>query len=155
MKNGKLIFAASVFAVFMTAGISFGQPTPGTSVKAVPTETQPAHLSRREILKRLQLTADQRKALRLHKAAFRKTMAEIEGKLKVKQVELENELDKPEIDQVRLDLIIQKISELYGEKLSAQVKAKIELERKILTPQQSDLLETLQGKKNSATEDNL
>jgi hypothetical protein len=79
-------------------------------------------------------------------------MVVLEGKIKVKQVELENELEKPNPDQTKLDLIIQEIGVLYGQRLSVKVKAKLELEKKILTPQQVDLLKTLEG---PATDENI
>lgn len=155
MKREKWVFVIASAILFSGAGPSQGQTASSSAVKPLPTETSSTRLTRREIIKRLDLSDVQKKSLRQHKAAYRKSMAEIQGQLKVKQVELENELDKPEPDQDRLDAIIQKIADLYGQKLGAQVKAKLELEKKILTPQQVELLKTLQGKENSAGDDNL
>jgi hypothetical protein len=118
-------------------------------------ETPFIRLSRREILRRLQLTPDQRKLLLQHRASYRKAMAELDGQLKVQQVELENELDKAEPSQDRLDEIVRTIGDLYGRRLGEKVKAKLELERVILTPQQLDLLRTLQGKESSSEDENL
>lgn len=155
MKREKWVLVIASAILFSGVGYSQGQTVSSSAVKPVPTETSSVRLTRREIIKRLDLSDVQKKSLRQHKAAYRKTMAEIQGQLKVKQVELENELDKPEPDQDRLDAIIQKIADLYGQKLGAQVKAKLELEKKILTPQQVELLKTLQGKESSAGDDNL
>jgi hypothetical protein len=133
--------------------LSYSQPAADNSPKAKPTEI--IHLTRREIIKRLQLTDDQHKLLQQHRAAYRKSIAVLDGQLKVKEVDLENELEKSDPDQDKLDLIVQNIGELKGQRLGVQVKAKLELEKKILTPQQVDLLKSLQGKDNSAADDNL
>jgi Spy/CpxP family protein refolding chaperone len=139
-------FIAFAFVVtLLSARAGFSAETAQSAVQAKPTETT-NHLSGRELLKRLQLTDDQRKQLRQNRAAYRKAMAVIDGELKINQVDMDNELEKPEPDQAKLDLIVQKIGELYGKKLSEKIKAKLEFEKKILTPQQLDLLRTLQGK---------
>ena len=124
------------------------QPSGDTS-KPKPTETPALHLTRHEIIKRLQLTDEQKQLLRKSHAAYRKAMAEMDGQLKVLQVELENEMDKPEPDQVKLDTAVQKIAELYGKRLSVKIKAEIDLEHKILNPTQSEQLKSIQGKENA------
>ena len=141
----QLSIPAFILALGLSWATAMAADTPKTGVEAKPTETA-GHLSRREIIKKLQLTADQNKRLIQQRAAFRQAMAELDGQLKVKRVELENELDKPTPDKAKLDLLSQEIGELYGKKLAEKVKAKIEFETNILTPQQVDLLKTLQGK---------
>jgi Spy/CpxP family protein refolding chaperone len=116
-------------------------------------ETRPAkskfagrtrHLGKREILKKLQLSDGQLKQLRERRAAFRKKMAEIDGQIKVQKVELESEMEKPQPDREKLDVITKKISDLKGAKLSEKVKAKVELEKEILTPEQVEKMKALQ-----------
>jgi Spy/CpxP family protein refolding chaperone len=147
MKNRKLAFSA-VFALMSSfAGVSHADNAADSS-KAKPVETPVAHLTRREIIKRLQLTDDQKQQLRHSHAAYRKAMIQLDGQLKLQEVELENELDKPDPDQVKLDAIVAKIGELYGQRLSVKIKAELELEKKILTPPQVEQLKSIQGKEN-------
>jgi hypothetical protein len=155
MKKKCVMPIMAVLFLLSIVRFSYSQPVPDNSAKAKPTEIQSTHLTRREIIKRLQLTDDQHKLLQQHRAAYRKSIAVLDGQLKVKEVDLENELEKPDPDQEKLDLIVQNIGELKGQRLGVQVKAKLELEKKILTPQQVDLLKSLQGKENSATDENL
>lgn len=143
MRNRMLMVLVSAFLIFSGFGLSAADSA--TDVKPKPTETQAAHLTWRQMMDKLQLTSEQRQAVLKNRHAYRREMAVIEGKIKVKQVELENELEKPEPDQTRLDLIVQEIGVLYGQRLSEKVKAKLELEKKILNPQQVDLLKTLEG----------
>ena len=148
--NGVLAFA--IVVAFLSARAGFSVDSAQSAVQAKPTETT-GRLSGREMLKKLQLTDEQHKQLRQNRAAYRKAMAVIDGELKINQVEMDNELEKPDPDQAKLDLIVQKIGELYGKKLSEKIKAKLEFEKKILTSLQLDLLKTLQGKEG--TEENL
>lgn len=149
---GKKIFAGLFFVFILPlAQFSFSQPSTESSAKPRPTETQTIHLTWRQMMDKLQLTSNQRQAVLKNRHAYRREMAVLDGKIKVKQVELENELEKPEPDQTKLDLTVQEIGILYGQQLAERVKAKLELEKKILTPQQVDLLKTLQGKEGSAT----
>lgn len=144
MRTSKLsVLPVLVFLVFSVFRMSWAQPA--MEAKPKPTETQAAHLTWRQMMDKLQLTSEQRQAVLKNRHAYRREMAVIEGKIKVKQVELENELEKPEPDQTKLDLIVQEIGVLYGQRLSEKVKAKLELEKKILTSQQMDLLKTLEG----------
>jgi hypothetical protein len=153
MKSKYVIPVVAAFFVLPFARLSYSQPAADNSPKAKPTEI--IHLTRREIIKRLQLTDDQHKLLQQHRAAYRKSIAVLDGQLKVKEVDLENELEKSDPDQDKLDVIVQSIGELKGQRLGVQVKAKLELEKKILTPQQVDLLKSLEGKESSTADDNL
>ncbi|HTC21987.1 MAG TPA: hypothetical protein VK859_14115 [bacterium] len=153
MKSKHVILVMAGLVVLSFARLSYSQPAVDNSPKAKPTEI--IRLTRREIIKRLQLTDDQHKLLQQHRAAYRKSIAVLDGQLKVKEVDLENELEKSDPDQDKLDLIVQNIGELKGQRLGVQVKAKLELEKKILTPQQVDLLKSLEGKESSTTDDNL
>lgn len=145
MGNDRRAVPVVFLAVLSLVSFAFAQSQPDASAKPKTTETQPSHLTWRQIMDKLQLTNEQRQAVLKNRHAYRREMAVIEGKIKVKQVELENELEKPDPDQTRLDLTVQEIGVLYGQRLSEKVKAKLELEKKILTPQQVDLLHALQG----------
>jgi len=148
MKISKLALVTA-FVFFATIlGVAKAQPSSDPS-KPKPTETPSIHLTRREIIKRLQLTDEQKQLLRKSHAAYRKAMAEMDGQLKVLQVELENEMDKPEPDQVKLDTTVQKIADLYGKRLSVKIKAELDLERKILNPTQLEQLKSIQGKESA------
>lgn len=150
MKNLKAALGMSVLFTLCGLGVCRADSAADSS-KPKPTETPVVHLSRREIIKRLQLTDDQKQKLRVSHAAYRKAMAEFEGQLKIQQVELENELDKPDPDETKLDAIVQKIGEIYGLRLGVRIKAELELEKQILTPQQVEQLKVIQGKENAAS----
>jgi Spy/CpxP family protein refolding chaperone len=143
MRNNRLVNLAA-FAIFLLVGQTLLAQTSSSAVKPKATETQTIHLTWRQIMDKLQLTSDQKQAVLKNRHSYRKDMVVLEGKIKVKQVELENELEKPERDETKLDLICQEIGVLYGQELSRKVKAKLELE-KILTPQQLDALKSLEG----------
>lgn len=153
MKSANFREVAALLLVFSFPAFLLSQPA--GEVKPKPTETQPAHLSWRQMMDKLQLTTEQRQAVMKNRHAYRREMVEVENSIKLKQVELENELEKPDSDQTKLDLVCQEIGVLYGQRLQVNVKHKLELERKILTSQQVDLLKTLQGKETSPTEGGL
>lgn len=147
MKISK-IGLSTVFVLFVMI-LSVAQAQPIDPSKPRPTETPSVHLTRREIIKRLQLTDDQKQLLRKSHAAYRKSMAEMDGQLKVLQVELENEMDKPDPDQTKLDATVQKIADLYGKRLNVKIRAELDLERNILNPNQLEQLKSIQGKENA------
>ncbi|HVZ81271.1 MAG TPA: periplasmic heavy metal sensor [bacterium] len=107
--------------------------------------TQP-RLTRKELMDKLQVTREQKALLRKNRAAYRKQIAVLEGQFKVKRVELENEIEKPEPDPDRIDQLTSEIGALLAKKYSAQIKAELEIEKNILTPQQVDQLRSLQSR---------
>ena len=146
MKNQRLFFGLVLALLFGLARMAVAIPD---SAHPAPMATPVPRLSSREILKQLQLTDDQHKQYRQYRAVHRKKLAEIEGQLRVKKVELENELEKTEPDQAKLDLLIKEIADLQGQRLSDKVKAHIEFYKRILTPQQVDKLKTLEPEESS------
>jgi Spy/CpxP family protein refolding chaperone len=153
MKKMKVVIA--VFSVLALMGLTQikSQPVAETALKAKPTEAPAVHLTRKELMEKLQLTPEQRQALRKNRAAYRKKNAELEGQLKIKKVELENEMEKPEPDPVKLDKIAEEIGDVLGHKVSEKIKAELQVEKKILTPQQVEQLKALQGKENPSAEE--
>ena len=125
----------------MTTNLSRG----ATPAPSKPGDPQ-AHLTRKEMMDKLQVTKEQKALLRQNRANYRKKIAVIDGQLKVKKVDLENEIEKPEPDQVRIDQLTSEIGALLAQKYSAQIKAELEIEKKILTAQQVDQLKALQGR---------
>jgi Spy/CpxP family protein refolding chaperone len=99
-------------------------------------------------LKKMNLTDSQRVQIRQLRAAYRKKMAEIAGQIKVKKVELESEMEKSKPEQKKLDQINQEIGELKKQRMSETVKANLELEKNILTPEQVDQLKANQKEAN-------
>ena len=142
-------------AVFAATLMLFGWAKADTSVdpKAKPTDVPSAHLTRHELVEKLQLTDDQKKQIRNTRAAYRTGVAKLDGDIKLKKVELENELDKPEPDGLKIDQLTQELGVLYGQRINVRVKASVELEKKILTPQQADLLKSLQVKESTASDE--
>src|SRR6185295_15560881 len=90
MKNNKLVFAILCLSALVVPGLVKADSAADTTAKVKPTEVpSAAHLSRGEILKKLNLTKEQKQLLRQNRAAYRKKIAEIDGQLKIKKVELE------------------------------------------------------------------
>ena len=145
-RNSFLAFSCLFFLTWYVVGNPLATPTPGKTQNTV-------HPFRgRGIWDRLQLTKTQRKLIRQNRAAFRIQSAKIDVKLKVNQVELENELERPTPDVVRLGSLCKKIGQLYGEKLRKKIEVKLELEKKILTTQQLDRLKEIQSGETSKKE---
>jgi hypothetical protein len=147
MKNKRLLFALlSIFAMGVP-GFGSAAESAGAPASAKPTEVpSPARLTRKEVMDKLQVTKEQRHLLQQNRAAYRKKIAVIEGQVKVKKVVLESELEKAEPDPAVIDQTTAEIGALLGQKYSTQIKAELEVEKKILTPQQAELLKTLQGR---------
>ena len=61
-------------------------------------------------------------------------------------MELENELEKTLPDPLKVDQITGEIGVLYGQRIALKAKSNIELEHKILTPDQVEKLKELQTK---------
>lgn len=152
MKNQTKIMAISFAVVLAAMGIVRADSAP-EAAKAKSTEVPSTHLTRRELVEKLQLTDAQKKQIRDTRAAYRKGVAVLDGQIKVKKVELENELDKPEPDQVKIDTMTGQLGVLYGQRLNVKVKASVQLEKKILTPQQADMLKSLQVKESAASDE--
>ena len=128
-------------------GLGKAQAPAESSMKTKPTEVPaPAHLTRKEVMEKLQVTKDQRHLLLQNRASYRKKIALIEGQFKVKKVDLENEIEKPEPDEARIEQLTSEIGILLGQKYNTQIKFELEVERKILTPQQTEQLKSLQGR---------
>ena len=145
--------AVVLLILALAAGAAQAQPAPDASPTPKTPEAASSHLTRKQIFEKLQLSKEQKQELRKNRGSYRKTIAELDGKLKVKKVELENEMEKPEPDSDKLNQIAEQIGDLQGLKISEKIKAELEVEKKILTPQQDELLKTLQGKENPASEE--
>ena len=140
----------STLVLFLTLvlGVAFSWASPPESSTPAPSkagETQ-VHLTRKEMMDKLQVTKEQKVLLRQNRAHYRKKIAVIDGQLKVKKVDLENEVEKPEPDKEKIDQLTAEIGVLLGKKYDAQIEAELEIEKKILTPQQVELLKSLQGR---------
>ena len=145
MKIKGLLFLFVLSVVLSLAGLAHTETAPDTTVKPKPTEAPQAHLTRREIMDKLQVTKDQKHLLQQNRAAYRKKIAVIEGQIKIKKVDLENEVEKAEPDTDKIDQLTSEIGALLAQKYSTQIKAELEVEKKILTPQQVEQLKALQG----------
>jgi Spy/CpxP family protein refolding chaperone len=153
MKNSIKIFMVFIVSYLIVLGVAGAASGEADASKNKPSEVQTVHLTRHEIIEKLQLTDDQKKQIRDTRATYRIDVLKLDNQIKLKKVELENELDKPEPDQTQIDLLTGQLGVLYGQRLNVKVKASIELEKRILTPQQSDLLKTLQDKDSSTTDE--
>ena len=145
MKNKGLAFAFFCALTLISMDLVRADAAPDSAVKAKPTEPPQAHLTRKEVMDKLQVTKDQKHLLQQNRAAYRKKIAVIEGQIKVKKVDLENEVEKAEPDADKIDQLTSEIGALLGQKYSTQIKAELEVEKKILTPQQVEQLKALQG----------
>lgn len=135
-----------LLVVGLGAPSSWASPPSSTPVTQKPADTLQPHMTRKELMDKLQVTKEQKALLRQNRANYRKMLAVIEGQFKVKKVDLENEIEKPEPDLAKIDQLTSEIGALLAQKYSAQIKAELEIEKKILTPQQVDQLKALQGR---------
>jgi Spy/CpxP family protein refolding chaperone len=155
MKGSKFFAAAGSMLIMglMALPVLAQATNMPAAVKTKTPSPHPAH--RREILEALQLTDNQRQQIQDCRAAYRKKMAELNGQLQVKQVELENEMDQAEPDQDKLADLTQSIGDLLGQRLLERAQAKITIEKQILTPQQADQLKMLQLDSTADSDDNI
>src|SRR5579859_906754 len=145
MKNSQKFAAIFTLLIFI-GSVPVLADSASEAPKAKPTEVPSTHLTRREILEKIQATQEQRRLLQKNRAAYRKKVTLIDNQIKLKKVELESELEKPEPDMAKIDQITAEIGTLLGQKYNVQIKAELEVEKKILTPQQVEQLKALEGK---------
>ena len=136
------LFLILAFGVTLSWASPLASSTPAPAKAGDPQ----ARLTRKELMDRLQVTKEQKALLRQNRANYRKKIAVIDGQLKVKKVDLENEIEKPEPDKAKVDQLTAEIGVLLGKKFDAQIEAELEIEKSILTPQQVELLKSLQGR---------
>jgi Spy/CpxP family protein refolding chaperone len=140
------------FILVLALGLFFtwnGRSTAGETVGQKFRKSSSHRSQALRFLKKMNLTDSQRVQIRQLRAAYRKKMAEIAGQIKVKKVELESEMEKPKPDQKKLDQINQEIGELKKQNMGETVKANLELEKNILTPEQVKQLKVGQKENNS------
>ncbi|HET9869072.1 MAG TPA: hypothetical protein VFR02_01060, partial [bacterium] len=95
MKDGQVVPTTALRAALLLLAVSLAAPLFASDEAPAPLPTKTAHRPQlRQILKQLGLSPAQRHQVAECRASYRKKMAELNGQLKVKQVELENELDK-------------------------------------------------------------
>ena len=100
----------------------------------------------------LALTAEQKAQLKAEREAFKGKQGELMAKLRAKNEELKNELEKPAVDRARVDKIISDIQSLTGEKLRNRVE-KIIAMKGTLTPEQFNKLQEKMEKKRCDVKD--
>lgn len=144
MINKGLLFALLPILALASPNMARADGTTDSIAKAKPTEVPQAHLTLREIMDKLQITKEQRHLLQQNRAANRKKLVVIKGKINEKRVDLENEIEKAEPDKDRIKQLTAEIGVLLGQKYDILIEAELDVE-KILTPQQVDQLKTLQG----------
>jgi Spy/CpxP family protein refolding chaperone len=102
----------------------------------------------RKVIRRLNLTPEQRQAIRDYRAGYRQRVAKLDAQLHVKRVDLENEMEKPEPDPAKVKLLTDEIGRLKAERDLERLKAKRELE-KVLTPEQNEELKRIQQERGA------
>lgn len=123
--------------------------SPRVSPRARKAALQAQH---RQIVRKLNLTAEQRQKIAAYKAEHRKKIAEIDAALHVKRVELENEMAKPEPDQAKVAALTGEIGQLKASRDLQRLKARKALDE-ILTPEQRDELRRMQQESNAGGSD--
>ncbi len=88
----------------------------------------------------LNLTAEQKEAIKAQRSEQRQKMKQKWEELKEKNLALKEELLKPEIDKTKLNQIVEEIKKIQGELLDYRVQKGLEM-RQILTLEQYRLLE--------------
>lgn len=89
----------------------------------------------KDVIKELDLSKDQLKKFKQHKAQYKKERIRLCSEQEILQIDLHSELQNDEIDRAKVDEIINKIAELHKQKLTTRVNA-IEDLKKILTSTQ-------------------
>jgi Spy/CpxP family protein refolding chaperone len=148
----------SIFTLALTFGLIFSWIEYATASEAPGQKLRKAGSHRGQALrlwKRMNLTASQRNQIRQLQEEHRKKMAEITGQIKVKKVELESEMEKPQPDQKKLDQINQEVGELMKQRNSEKIKARLELEKKILTPEQVEQLKAKEKEANTGADEEM
>jgi len=145
MKRVLVILAALLFAgawpaqtVDAASGGGRGRTSPSVRKAAL-----------KEQHRKVILTPEQRQKIRDFKAGYRQRVAEIDAKLHVQRVALENEMEKPEPDAAKVDQLTEGIGKLKAARELEQLKAKRAIE-KILTPEQNQELKELERENPSA-----
>ena len=96
---------------------------------------------RHDFIKELNLTPEQQEQLNAQRQNGKQEMEDIRQQMQAKREELKQELEKPAIDQARIDSIINGMKELMGRQLQNRV-AKIVAMKQILTPEQFQQMQT-------------
>ncbi|MFH1594028.1 MAG: Spy/CpxP family protein refolding chaperone [Candidatus Omnitrophota bacterium] len=87
------------------------------------------------IIKKLGLTTEQSAAIESHKTDHRAKMQEAKEALKTKKRELHNELEKPDMDEAKVNTLAAEVKALSGQQIDLSVRGILAM-KAILTPEQ-------------------
>ena len=93
------------------------------------------HEGKEDFIKTLNLTKEQQDKLEKQHEADTQSSKELKDKLKTKRAELQQELQKPEIDKNKIKTIIGEINALMAEQFTRRIDDLISM-KQILTPDQ-------------------
>ncbi|MFH1655666.1 MAG: periplasmic heavy metal sensor [Candidatus Omnitrophota bacterium] len=124
-----------------------------TSVFAQPFEDTPKEFGeeRKQAIENfteeLELTQEQQEQIKEQRAEKRKQAERIREQLKAKNQELRQELEKEEVDEVKVQVLIAEINDLQAKQLQQRVEGVLKM-KEILTPEQHEKLKAkMQEKK--------
>jgi Spy/CpxP family protein refolding chaperone len=145
---GGMVVGSTAFAVPVHA------PTP-QAVSHIHQAHRLTSSQRREVLKKLNLTPDQKESMRERRTAYRKKMAELNAQLEIKHIDLDSEMEKPHPDKDKLQKLSEDIGKIQSQKIYEETDARVDFE-KILTPEQLETWKSFkQDRKASESEGDL
>ncbi len=118
----------------------------GESVPQCPSGEGPRQFSRRNVMRELNLTAEQSEQLKAEKQASRQKRQELQDQIRAKRQELRKELDKNVIDRNAVNTLIGQLKDLQGSLLNLRVDSILSM-KQILTPEQFEKLRSLRQEK--------
>lgn len=131
--------AASAILCLMLTAASFCQPMgpggPGQEKDLPPM-----------LLKKLGLTEEQKEKVQSIRSAAEKEKIKVHAELQIKQIDLQEELEKKNVSEKKVDKLIDEIAQLNKKMLESRIKTMLAL-KKVLTPQQQEKLKNFMDSK--------
>ncbi len=145
----KILSILLAVLMFGSAGILTAAPYAQRNSSVRKAALQTKH---RETIRQLQLSPEQQQRLQTVKRDYHKQVAEINAKIHVRNVELEDEMAKPAPDVARVKQLTREIGELKASRDLERLKAKRETD-KILTSEQLEKLRAIENRQKSEEEE--
>lgn len=137
MKNFMRRFMMTAGALLLAAGLAFCQPEPGGpggpggmgGGKDLPPQ----------LIKKLGLTDEQQDKVQSIRMNAEKEKIKIEAELRIKQIDMQEQMEKKSVNEKEISKLIDAISDLQKKMLENRIKTMLAL-KKILTPEQQEKL---------------
>lgn len=124
MKNVFKGLMMTLSITVLTAGIAFSQPDQGKDLPP-------------QLIKKLGLTEEQQEKVQSIRRNAEKEKIKAEAELHIKQIEMEEEIEKKSVNEKEVFKLIEAISALQKKLLESRIKTMLAL-KKVLTPEQQE-----------------